>query len=204
MQGSSSASIKIIDFGSSCFLNQQIYSYIQSRFYRAPEVVLGNCYATSIDTWSFGCILAELYTGLPIFPAENEKELIACISEVIGEPSADYISLTSRGSIYFFADGKLKPYKNPNGRRRYPGTRPLKTILKGADDEFIALISNCLKWDPKERITAENALKSSWLSETLSAPKVYTRYSKISMEDIIKHTPSLKKFMAHRLKPSMA
>ena len=56
--------IKVIDFGSSCFESQRVYSYIQSRFYRAPEVLLGAPYSTAIDMWSFGCILAELATGV--------------------------------------------------------------------------------------------------------------------------------------------
>lgn len=55
--------LKVIDFGSSCFINQKMYSYIQSRFYRAPEIVLGVPYTTQIDMWSFGCIIAELFTG---------------------------------------------------------------------------------------------------------------------------------------------
>lgn len=58
--------IKVIDFGSSCFEHQRIYTYIQSRFYRAPEVILGCKYNVSIDIWSFGCILAELLTGKSI------------------------------------------------------------------------------------------------------------------------------------------
>ena len=66
------SSIKVIDFGSSCFENERVYTYIQSRFYRSPEVILGLPYDMAIDMWSFGCILAELYTGYPIFPGENE------------------------------------------------------------------------------------------------------------------------------------
>ena len=63
--------IKIIDFGSSCFGNETIYTYIQSRYYRAPEITLGINYDQNIDIWSTGCILAELYTGVPVFPGEN-------------------------------------------------------------------------------------------------------------------------------------
>lgn len=55
--------IELIDFGSSCFSDEKIYTYIQSRFYRAPETMLGIPYTTAIDMWSFGCILAELFTG---------------------------------------------------------------------------------------------------------------------------------------------
>jgi dual specificity tyrosine-phosphorylation-regulated kinase 2/3/4 len=49
--------IKVIDVGSGCFEGKQIYTYIQSRFYRAPEIILGVKYTTAIDMWSFGCIL---------------------------------------------------------------------------------------------------------------------------------------------------
>ncbi|VDM34578.1 unnamed protein product [Hydatigera taeniaeformis] len=57
------AHVKLIDFGSSCRESEQIYNYIQSRYYRAPEVILGLRYSTLIDMWSLGCVLAELYTG---------------------------------------------------------------------------------------------------------------------------------------------
>lgn len=49
--------LKVIDFGSSCFVNEQLYTYIQSRFYRAPEIIFGIKYSNAIDMWSFGCIL---------------------------------------------------------------------------------------------------------------------------------------------------
>ena len=69
--------IKVIDFGSSCFENQRIYTYIQSRFYRAPEVILGARYGMPIDMWSLGCILAELVTGYPLLPG---LYLFLCLS----------------------------------------------------------------------------------------------------------------------------
>jgi serine/threonine protein kinase len=59
-----------------------VYTYIQSRFYRSPEVILGHPYNMAIDMWSLGCIMAELYTGYPLFPGENEVEQLACIMEV--------------------------------------------------------------------------------------------------------------------------
>lgn len=49
-----SSSIKVIDFGSSCYADRKIYTYIQSRFYRSPEVILGLSYGTPIDMWSLG------------------------------------------------------------------------------------------------------------------------------------------------------
>lgn len=55
--------IKVIDLGSSCFETDHLCSYVQSRSYRAPEVILGLPYDKKIDIWSLGCILAELCTG---------------------------------------------------------------------------------------------------------------------------------------------
>lgn len=59
-----------------------VYTYVQSRFYRSPEVILGHPYAMAVDMWSLGCIMAELYTGYPLFPGENEVDQLACIMEV--------------------------------------------------------------------------------------------------------------------------
>ncbi|TKS81554.1 Dual specificity tyrosine-phosphorylation-regulated kinase 1B [Collichthys lucidus] len=66
------SAIKIVDFGSSCQLGQRIYQYIQSRFYRSPEVLLGMPYDLAIDMWSLGCILVEMHTGEPLFSGSNE------------------------------------------------------------------------------------------------------------------------------------
>ncbi len=78
-----------------------VYTYIQSRFYRSPEVILGMNYNMAIDMWSLGCILAELYTGFPIFPGENEQEQLSCIMEVLGVPDKDLINRSSRKNLFF-------------------------------------------------------------------------------------------------------
>ena len=57
-----SSSIKIIDFGSSCYSHQRVYTYIQSRFYRSPEVILGLPYGTPIDMWSLGTRCSQSWT----------------------------------------------------------------------------------------------------------------------------------------------
>ena len=118
--------IKIIDYGSSCFQNQRIYTYIQSRFYRAPEIILGIPYTTAIDMWSFGCIMAELYTGYPLFPGENEAEQLAYVMEIQGVPPDYLIDLSSRRNLFFEKDS-FTPIvvTNSRGRRRLPNTKTL-------------------------------------------------------------------------------
>ncbi|AQZ17249.1 YAK1 (YJL141C) [Zygosaccharomyces parabailii] len=80
--------LKVIDFGSSCEERRTIYTYIQSRFYRAPEVLLGIPYSTSIDMWSLGCIVAELFLGIPILPGVSEFNQVSRIVECLGYPPA--------------------------------------------------------------------------------------------------------------------
>lgn len=83
--------VKIIDFGLSCFKHEILYLYIQSRYYRAPEVVLGATYTYKIDIWSFGCVVAELYTGTPLLPGRSELEQIAMMLEVFGAPGSQLV-----------------------------------------------------------------------------------------------------------------
>ena len=61
--------IKVIDFGSSCFSDQRIYTYIQSRFYRAPEIVLGIPYNFAIDMWSLGKNFIKNYFDVTMLTA---------------------------------------------------------------------------------------------------------------------------------------
>ena len=97
--------IKVIDFGSSCYEYQRVYTYIQSRFYRAPEVILGGKYGMAIDMWSFGSILAELLTGYPLFPGEDESDQLACMMEVLGMPPAKMLDTSKRSRTFFNSKG---------------------------------------------------------------------------------------------------
>lgn len=169
----------VIDFGSSCLDSAPIYSYIQSRFYRSPEVILGHPYDTAIDMWSVGCVVAELFTGHPMFAGENETEQLMCMMEILGVPQPEYLARCKRRK-YFFQDvhepasvegnGKsdtvvYKPisFTNSRGRKRVPGTRDLVTILRADDADFIAFVRKCFAWDPKDRLTPEKAMVEPWL-----------------------------------------
>ncbi|CAL8093235.1 unnamed protein product [Calicophoron daubneyi] len=99
--------VKLIDFGSSCFRNGQMYPYIQSRFYRAPEVILRIGYTEAIDMWSFGCLVAELVNGLPLFPGEDERDQLACMMEVLGQPPNEMVR-KSPNLTQFFIERHLK------------------------------------------------------------------------------------------------
>lgn len=99
------SSIKVIDWGSGAMVSETIYSYIQSRFYRAPEVILGLPYGQEIDIWSIGCVLCELYTGLPIFPGDDERDQLGKICELLGMPPNDMIFKSPRKNDFFINIG---------------------------------------------------------------------------------------------------
>ncbi|KAG8649925.1 dual specificity protein kinase YAK1 homolog [Manihot esculenta] len=96
------AEIKIIDFGSACMEDRTVYSYIQSRYYRSPEVLLGYQYTTAIDMWSFGCIVAELFLGLPLFPGASEFDLLRRMVEILGGQPPDNLLKEAKNTSKFF------------------------------------------------------------------------------------------------------
>ncbi|SNX87041.1 related to putative dual specificity protein kinase pom1 [Melanopsichium pennsylvanicum] len=157
------SAIKVIDFGSSCFENEKVYTYIQSRFYRSPEVILGMNYNMAIDIWSLGCIIAELYTGYPLFPGENEQEQLACIMEILGVPDRYLVERSSRKKLFFDSTGQLRPVVNSKGKRRRPGSKTLAQALKSDDELFVDFIGKCLIWDPERRLKPDAAMRHSWI-----------------------------------------
>lgn len=168
--------IKVIDFGSSCFENEKVYTYIQSRFYRSPEVILGMTYGLPIDMWSVGCILAELFTGVPIFPGENEQEQLACIMEVFGPPGKHLVDKSTRKKLFFDSMGKPRLTVSSKGRRRRPSSRSLETVIKCTDDAFLDFLARCLRWDPELRMKPEEALRHEFITGQKAAAPV-TRMS---------------------------
>ncbi|KAL8631074.1 hypothetical protein Q9189_003185 [Teloschistes chrysophthalmus] len=160
----SRSEIKVIDFGSSCMENEKVYTYIQSRFYRSPEVILGMTYGMPIDMWSLGCILAELLTGYPIFPGENEQEQLACIMEVFGPPEKHLIEKSTRKKLFFDSLGKPRLTVSTKGKRRRPSSKTLQQALKCEDEAFLDFISRCLRWDPDRRFKPDEAMQHEFIT----------------------------------------
>ncbi|KAL9008688.1 MAG: hypothetical protein Q9173_006209, partial [Seirophora scorigena] len=165
--------IKVIDFGSSCMETEKVYTYIQSRFYRSPEVILGMTYGMPIDMWSLGCILAELLTGYPIFPGENEQEQLACIMEVFGPPEKHLIEKSSRKKLFFDSLGKPRLTISSKGKRRRPSSKTLQQALRCEDEAFLDFIARCLRWDPDRRLKPDEAVQHEFITGTKPVPKPF-------------------------------
>ena len=134
----------IIDFGTSCYRSEQSYSYIQSRSYRAPEIIFRLKYTEKIDMWSFGCILYEMCTGKVLFTSISEKDLVREIVEIIGKSPA----ICLKGSE------KLHAYQNELNSKK---NKSLCELMHGVCADLINLVKDCLQWDVTKRVSAMEA-----------------------------------------------
>lgn len=175
------SAIKVIDFGSACFHNEKMYTYIQSRFYRSPEVILGCSYNCSIDMWSLGCILVEMHTGRPLFNGSHEREQIAQQVDTLGVPPSWMLAQGKKTKKFFSFEGnewKLAVKLTDKERARLTKRCPDLNKIIGVDTHgpngtrrkekwghtyrdywrFQDLIRRMLDYDPRNRITPEEAL----------------------------------------------
>jgi len=165
--------VKVIDFGSSCFIDDHLSSYVQSRSYRAPEVMLGLPYDQKIDLWSLGCILAELWTGYVLFQNDSVQSLLVRIIGIIGEFPYHLMTRGRYVPQYFTQDGQLYqeidgPSCPDRGRRLHllvPKKTSLRQRMRTESEEFLDFLSLLLKLDPAERPTASEALQHPWLTK---------------------------------------
>ena len=129
--------------------------------------------------WSFGCILCELYCGLPIFPGESEYDMLYYMMEYFGLPPKDLIENSINKLNYFTED--CKPLEKPNsfGKIRKPNKKSIESFLVNADEDFIDLIKNILKWKKEERFKPQDALKHKWIIKNMTNEALKSHLKKI-------------------------
>ncbi|KNE61819.1 CMGC/DYRK/YAK protein kinase, variant [Allomyces macrogynus ATCC 38327] len=137
LKSATGTDLKVIDFGSACQEHQTVYTYIQSRFYRSPEVLLGLPYNTAIDMWSTGCIAAELFLGLPLFPGTSEYNQVSRIVDMLGMPPTYMLEVGKNAKTFFqkLSDApntkyRLKP-RDQYARERNTTEQPSKRYFAG-------------------------------------------------------------------------
>ena len=147
--------IKVIDFGSSCEESKRMQNYIQSRFYRAPEIVLDASYNKSIDIWSLGCIVVEFITGQTLFEADSEFDLFKKFIQALGKPPAKLLESGKRSKIYYDCRGKFRG-------KVVEFSNSIQDLLSGVEPVVIDFVVKCLAWNPHDRISAEEGLSHDW------------------------------------------
>ncbi|KAI5020348.1 hypothetical protein ZWY2020_045236 [Hordeum vulgare] len=123
--------------------------YVATRWYRAPELCgsFFTKYSPAIDTWSIGCIFAEILTGKPLFPGKNVVHQLDLMTDFLGSPSPDIISR--------IRNEKARRYLSTM-RKKLPV--PFSEKFPNADPAAVKLLQKLLAFDPKDRPTAEEAL----------------------------------------------
>lgn len=93
--------VKVADFGIACYMDRRKHDYIQSRPYRAPEVILGNKTITpAIDVWSLGCLVFELFMGAQLFVQPNSHRTLRLMIDLLGPPPQHLISSDALKSYF--------------------------------------------------------------------------------------------------------
>ncbi|XP_011019686.1 PREDICTED: serine/threonine-protein kinase AFC3 [Populus euphratica] len=161
-----SSSIKLIDFGSTAFDNQNHSSIVSTRHYRAPEVILGLGWSYPCDLWSIGCILVELCSGEALFQTHENLEHLAMMERVLGPLPEHMILRANRGAEKYFRRGSRLNW--PEGAVSRESIRAVKKLdrlklmisqhVDSSRSSLIDLLHGLLKYDPSERLTAWQAL----------------------------------------------
>lgn len=181
--------VKVIDFGSASHVSKAVCStYLQSRYYRAPEIILGLPFCEAIDMWSLGCVIAELFLGWPLYPGALEYDQIRFISQTQGLPGEQLLNVGTKTARFFckepdspYATWRLKTTEEHETETGLKSKEARKYIFSCLDDirhvnlmlnmegcdqlaekadrrEFVDLLKMMLMIDADQRIAPSDAL----------------------------------------------
>lgn len=150
-------SLRLCDFGFSrtvqqghSLSNESLTSYVATRWYRAPELLVGtNRYTTAVDLWAIGCIMGELFSGEALFPGDSEIDQLHIIQEIIGPLIPEHLQL-------FVNNPRFQGYSFPRGvkpetlRKKYHGIAPKMGIR---------FMHDIMQMNPRKRMTAAECLQ---------------------------------------------
>uniref|UniRef100_A0A0D9QZ10 non-specific serine/threonine protein kinase n=1 Tax=Chlorocebus sabaeus TaxID=60711 RepID=A0A0D9QZ10_CHLSB len=187
--------VKVIDFGSASHVSKTVCStYLQSRYYRAPEIILGLPFCEAIDMWSLGCVIAELFLGWPLYPGALEYDQIRYISQTQGLPGEQLLNVGTKSTRFFCKETdmshsgwRLKTLEEHEAETGMKSKEARKYIFNSLDDiahvntvmdlegsdllaekadrrEFVSLLKKMLLIDADLRITPAETLNHPFVN----------------------------------------
>ncbi|KAF3975467.1 hypothetical protein CMV_001282 [Castanea mollissima] len=171
-----SSAIKLIDFGSAAFDNQNHSSIVSTRHYRAPEVILGLGWSYPCDLWSVGCILVELCSGEALFQTHENLEHLAMMERVFGPLPEHMIRRADKGAEKYFRRGlRLNWPEGAVSRESIRAVNKLDRLkdlvsqhVESSRFSFTDLLHGLLMYEPSERLTARQALNHPFFNNLTS------------------------------------
>lgn len=155
-----SCDLSICDFGLARYVEENddvcngMTEYVVTRWYRAPELVLTREYTNAVDLWALGCIIGELLGRKALFPGKDFKHQVEIICEILGKPSEEDSEHVTSSRARRFLD-------------KLPETECVQfsSLFPDANPEAIDLMEKLLKFNPKKRLTADEALEHPYVKE---------------------------------------
>jgi len=161
--------IRLIDFGSTTFDHEHHSSIVQTRHYRAPEVILELGWNQSCDVWSVGCIVFELAMGFMLFDTHSSLEHLAMMERVLGPISQ---KMAERTKLKYFSKAKLKWDEDSSaGRHVRRKVKPLERYIPREErgnidwEEMFDLVRLMLRYDPDRRINLAECMDHPFLAK---------------------------------------
>ncbi|XP_035496556.1 dual specificity tyrosine-phosphorylation-regulated kinase 2-like isoform X4 [Scophthalmus maximus] len=150
--------VAVCDYGGSYHMKHSDKPLVHTVNYMAPELLLGKRCGPAIDMWSLGCISAELHIGDRLFIGSNDVCLFGCIMQVLGVPPANLLAKSPYRHMFFDSEGL------PLLREKIRcNSTTLAQKLDSKNADFIDFIERCLEYNPKKRMTPEQAMHHPWI-----------------------------------------
>ncbi|CAN6914536.1 unnamed protein product [Brassica oleracea] len=169
-----SSAIKVIDFGSTTYERQEQSYIVSTRHYRAPEVILGLGWSYPCDVWSIGCIIVELCTGEALFQTHENLEHLAMMERVLGPLPQQMLKKVDRHAEKYVRRGRLDWPDGATSRDSLKAVLKLprlqNLIMQHVDHsagELINMVQGLLRFDPAERLTAQEFTMGSVTTQPL-------------------------------------
>ena len=181
--------VKVCDFGlcrsvaegsSTSTTSPVLTDYVATRWYRAPEILLGSTrYTKGVDMWAVGCILGEMLLGKPLFPGNSTMNQLERVLEVVGKPSAEDLA-AARSPFAATMIDSLPALRS----------RPLKDLFPGAHPDAVDLIMRCMTFNPDKRISAYEALRHRYVAAFHDAAEEHPcpKPLRIHVDDNVKYS----------------